>query len=277
MMLEECAVAAAFGMLAAAAAFLFSGCSGKSSALLAVGRLLQAASAAMLAAGFALRWRFYVQSMDAGLLASLPVSTLYESALFAVLMLLLLLLALRRQLGSGLFQAALTLLGAAVILALGFSSRISTKPVLFLPSLKSGWLAAHVSLSFVAYAMYALAAALGIRFLIQEKRRAKPSRSGLQLAKLLIFNATLIFTVGGLIFGAVWAKMSWGRFWAWDPKETWAFIAWCLYLALIHFDLRGKLSARAFAGAAAAAFLVVLFTYLGVNLLFAGLHSYASA
>jgi cytochrome c-type biogenesis protein CcsB len=83
-----------------------------------------------------------------------------------------------------------------------------------------------------------------------------------------------IFTLGGLIFGAIWADQAWGKYWSWDPKETWSLITWFVYAFYLHARfLRGwrgtKIAALSVIG-----FISTIFTYLGVNLLLSGLHSY---
>jgi len=84
-----------------------------------------------------------------------------------------------------------------------------------------------------------------------------------------------IFTLGALIFAMIWAQIAWSRFWGWDPKEVWALITWLYYSAYLHLRLsRGWQGIRS-AWLAAIGFLVVMFTLIGVNLLIAGLHSYA--
>ncbi len=85
-----------------------------------------------------------------------------------------------------------------------------------------------------------------------------------------------IFTIGGLVFGAVWAETSWGRYWSWDPKETWAFVTWVIYGIYLHGRYSLRWSKEMAASIALIGFLVTIFTYLGVNLLFSGLHSYGS-
>jgi ABC-type transport system involved in cytochrome c biogenesis permease subunit len=84
-----------------------------------------------------------------------------------------------------------------------------------------------------------------------------------------------IFTLGGLIFAMLWAKEAWGRYWFWDPKETWAFIAWLVYSAYLHFRITRGWEGRKSAWLAVLGFGVILFTLIGVNLLIVGLHSYA--
>jgi len=84
-----------------------------------------------------------------------------------------------------------------------------------------------------------------------------------------------IFTLGGLIFAMIWAKQAWTRYWSWDPKETWALIAWLVYSAYLHFRISRGWEGRRSAWIAVLGFGVVLFTLVGVNLLIVGLHSYA--
>lgn len=95
-----------------------------------------------------------------------------------------------------------------------------------------------------------------------------------------IYNFTvlgfIIFTIGGLIFGAVWAENSWGRYWSWDPKETWAFITWLTYAFYLHARLYKRFDRSAVNAIAILGFIVTIFTFLGVNLLLSGLHSYGS-
>ncbi|TVY04665.1 cytochrome c biogenesis protein CcsA [Cohnella terricola] len=86
-----------------------------------------------------------------------------------------------------------------------------------------------------------------------------------------------IFTLGALIFAMIWAQIAWSRFWGWDPKEVWALITWLFYSAYLHLRLsRGWQGTRS-AWLAVIGFLVVMFTLVGVNLVIAGLHSYAGA
>jgi ABC-type transport system involved in cytochrome c biogenesis permease subunit len=84
-----------------------------------------------------------------------------------------------------------------------------------------------------------------------------------------------IFTLGALVFAMLWAKEAWTRYWQWDPKETWAFIAWMVYSAYLHVRITKGWEGRKSAWIAVIGFGVVLFTLIGVNLLIVGLHSYA--
>ncbi|MDA8085046.1 MAG: c-type cytochrome biogenesis protein CcsB [Nitrospiraceae bacterium] len=85
-----------------------------------------------------------------------------------------------------------------------------------------------------------------------------------------------IFTLGGLIFGAIWADQAWGKYWTWDPKETWSLITWFFYAFYLHGRLMRGWRGKKVAMVAVLGFIAVIFTYLGVNLLLSGLHSYGS-
>lgn len=83
-----------------------------------------------------------------------------------------------------------------------------------------------------------------------------------------------IFTLGGLIFGAIWADQAWGVYWSWDPKETWSLITWFIYAFYLHGRMIRGWRGKRVAIVAVIGFTAVIFTYLGVNLLLSGLHSY---
>ena len=83
-----------------------------------------------------------------------------------------------------------------------------------------------------------------------------------------------VFTLGGLIFGAIWADQAWGTYWGWDAKETWSLITWLVYAFFLHSRLMRGWKGKKVAVVAVVGFIVVIFTYIGVNLLLSGLHSY---
>lgn len=85
------------------------------------------------------------------------------------------------------------------------------------------------------------------------------------------------FMTLNLITGAIWAYYAWGRYWGWDPKETWALITWFIYLIYLHMRVLGGWRGRKTALISVLGFFVVIFTYLGVNLVISGLHSYATS
>ncbi len=83
-----------------------------------------------------------------------------------------------------------------------------------------------------------------------------------------------LFTLGGLIMGAIWANSAWGKYWTWDPKETWSLITWFVYALYLHARFVGGWRGKRVAILAIVGFIAVIFTYLGVNLVLSGLHSY---
>jgi cytochrome c-type biogenesis protein CcsB len=85
-----------------------------------------------------------------------------------------------------------------------------------------------------------------------------------------------MFTVGGLIMGAIWANSAWGKYWTWDPKETWSLITWFVYALYLHARFVAGWRGKRVAILAIVGFVAVVFTYLGVNLVLSGLHAYGS-
>lgn len=84
-----------------------------------------------------------------------------------------------------------------------------------------------------------------------------------------------LFTLGGLIFAAIWAQIAWDRFWGWDPKEVWALITWFFYAAFLHLRLSRGWHGEKSAWLAVVGFAIIMFNIIVVNLVLAGLHSYA--
>lgn len=147
---------------------------------------------------------------------------------------------------------------------------------------QSLWLMAHVTSIFLGEAAFALACGVGILYLIQEKAiktkktryvfRRLPSLELLDGAGYGCIVVGFALMTLGLITGLVYARAVWGRFWAWDPKEVWSGISWLYYAALLHSRLRSGWRGRRSAWGAIVGFGVLLFTFLGVNLLWEGHH-----
>jgi len=154
------------------------------------------------------------------------------------------------------------------------------------PALNSYWLPIHVILLFIGDAVFAVAFAAGIMYLLQEKE-VKRKRLGALFKRLPSLDVLddinyKCLTVGfplltlGIITGSIWAEYAWGSYWSWDPKETWSLITWLFYAALLHGRLTVGWRGRKAAILAIVGFCAVLFTFLGVNLLLPGLHTYTS-
>ncbi len=152
------------------------------------------------------------------------------------------------------------------------------------PVLDSYWLMIHVAVIVASYGPFTLGMILGVvslllMILTTEKNKKK---MGLNIKELTIINE-MALTVGlvmlaiGNFLGGMWANESWGRYWGWDPKETWALISIMIYAFVIHMRLVPGLRGRfGFNLMSIIAFASILMTYFGVNFYLAGLHSYAS-
>ena len=201
-------------------------------------------------------------------------TNIYESLLFFSAAVSLVLFFFRSKKGSRvhgllLFSGSVIALAFLAVASSPLSVRETVPPV---PALRSYWLVLHVSFAFIGEAFFALGF---VSSLIQLFRRDAGKR---QEADRVTYTAIGIgypvFTVGALVFGAVWAEAAWGSYWSWDPKETWALVTWIVYTIYLHLRLIRKRSDRLVALVSVAGFLFAVFTFLGVNYLIGGLHSY---
>jgi len=152
------------------------------------------------------------------------------------------------------------------------------------PVLNSYWLMIHVAIIVASYGPFALGMILGLISLLLMILTTKKNKNkiGLMIKELTIINemsltvGLVLLTIGNFL-GGQWANESWGRYWGWDPKETWALISIMIYAFVLHIrlvpGLRSKFTFNLFS---IAAFASILMTYFGVNFYLSGLHSYAS-
>jgi len=164
-------------------------------------------------------------------------------------------------------------MAALALVAVALSPIVPKELLAPLPALKSAWLALHVSFSFVGEAFFLVSFVAALASLLTKNETSRTA--GDRLAYAAICVGYPVFTVGALIFGAVWADVAWGSWWSWDPKETWALVTWLVYTLYLHARLVLKRRGRLTTALAAVAFLFTLFTFFGVNYLLSGLHSYA--
>ena len=139
------------------------------------------------------------------------------------------------------------------------------------------WLSVHVPTITLSYASFALAMGLGHLTLIQYGLQPQGNSMTKTLARLnyRVIQVGILLLTTGIILGGIWAHFSWGRFWGWDPKETWALIALLCYLAPVHGRLAGGLGNFGMSVASVLSFNAVLMAWYGVNfVLGTGLHSY---
>ena len=143
-----------------------------------------------------------------------------------------------------------------------------------MPALKSAWFGFHIGSAVFSYSAFVLAGCGGLRWLLLNKKGVTDQLAQIDyLCYRLVALGFLLLTVV-ILTGAIWAEQAWSAFWTWDPKETWALITWILYAIYLHLRLRKKLSGKIMAWFVVIAVPVVLFTFVGVNTLLPGLHSY---
>lgn len=307
-----------------------------------------------------LRWKEFADLSGMGFLRSAPLTNLYESMVFFVWCLILGYLLIEFRFKNRSFGAFVTPI-AGIALAFIDLTGVSKEIQPLVPALKSNWLLAHVTMSFIAYAAFSISFSTGLMYLIvtTEKKRepsyifwtltfgifmivmiamaldvfsfkvaVKPDifvksylfkttfLNSSPVVKLLSWIASCvilfvvwqfgpllkkviqkvnidagmldeityksiavgfpIFTLGGLIFGAIWADQAWGVYWSWDPKETWSLITWFIYAFYLHGRMIRGWRGKKVAIVSVIGFMAVIFTYLGVNLLLSGLHAYGS-
>ncbi len=285
---------------------------------------------------------------------SIPITNLYESLIFFSLCLIVGYLFIEwkyKKKSFGVFVSIIAGITIGLTELLGISKEVQP----LVPALKSNWLLAHVTLSFISYAAFGISFITATLHVIANSDSKKSfnyifstSILGLMFFLFLsviidiatatnpkavrVFHSTLanesfivaiiswiclfvvifafwrwgnligkiletfkidsnfleditykgiafgfpIFTIGGLVFGAIWADQAWGRYWGWDPKETWSLITWFVYAFYLHAKFIKGWQGNKTSMIAVIGFIVTIFTYLGVNLFLSGLHSYGS-
>jgi cytochrome c-type biogenesis protein CcsB len=180
---------------------------------------------------------------------------------------------------------------APVLLTMGLAVTVLyTDAEQLQPALQSYWLVIHVVAAVTSAGVFTVGAAVSVLYLIVDRaeRRAVVGRavSG-RLAERLPSAAALdrlAYRIHAFVFplwtfaviaGAIWAESAWGRYWGWDPKETWAFITWVVYAAYLHARATAGWKGRRAAAIALTGFGCFLFNYFVINLVVTGLHSYA--
>jgi cytochrome c-type biogenesis protein CcsB len=151
------------------------------------------------------------------------------------------------------------------------------------PALQSYWLVIHVIAAVTSAGVFTVGAVVSVLYLIRERAErvapGAPSRlpSAESLDRLAYRIHAFVFPLWtfAVIAGAIWAENAWGRYWGWDPKETWAFITWVVYAAYLHARATAGWKGRRAAAIALTGFGCFLFNYFVINLVVTGLHSYA--
>ncbi len=209
-----------------------------------------------------------------------PMSNGYESMLFISWVTMLAGFIFSRK---SLMALAATAVLAGMTLMVAHLSFMDPEITNLVPVLKSYWLTLHVSVITGSYGFLGLGAILGIIVMIMMLFVNERNREGISAAidELTVINYRsitlgLYFLTIGTFLGAVWANESWGRYWGWDPKETWSLITIVIYTLVTHSRMiPGMKDTYTFNALSLFAFSSVLMTYFGVNYYLSGLHSYA--
>lgn len=146
-------------------------------------------------------------------------------------------------------------------------------------TLASWWLAIHVAFAKLSYGSFITAFCLAVLLVVRERRRAEGDALLGKLSPETLDDLVYKFVAAGFLFlgimiaaGAIWANEAWGRYWGWDPIETWSLISWIAYALVLHARLTLGWRGARFAWAAMAALPIVLFALVGVALVYKSIH-----
>ena len=179
-----------------------------------------------------------------------------------------------------------------VVCALGVAVTVIYTPAgSLVPALQSYWIAIHVTAMIVATGLFIVGAVTTAMYLLADRHERRvaaglPSKTTgimLHLPKPLVLDRlsyrTILFAFPvwtfGVMAGAIWADQAWGRYWGWDPKETWSFITWVVYAGFLHARATAGWRGRRAAYIQLVGFSCLMFNLVGINLWVTGLHSYA--
>ena len=175
-----------------------------------------------------------------------------------------------------------------VLLTLGIAyTLLYTDAEELVPALNSYWLYIHVTSAVISTGAFGVATVATILYLVKSANEQGsiprwsntlsrlPSSVALDRTAYRVIAFIFPLWTFAIMAGAIWAEKAWGRYWGWDPKETWSFIVWVVYAAYLHARATHGWKGKAAAYVALAAFACVLFNYFGVNTLLTGKHSYA--
>lgn len=205
-----------------------------------------------------------------------PVSNFFETMLWLPFVAVVVSLILER-----IYQARYISLAAAMLAAI---TLILAEHVPLDPSISpvvavlhsNKWLTIHVLTIVASYGALALATVLAhVYGWLYVTRRAHQALPALGLFLYRVIQVGVVLLAGGVMLGAVWANASWGRYWGWDPKETWALITLLWFLAILHGRFAGWIKGVGVALSTISGFFLLLMTYYGVSFYLVGLHSYA--
>ncbi|MHB0935683.1 MAG: c-type cytochrome biogenesis protein CcsB [Armatimonadota bacterium] len=170
-----------------------------------------------------------------------------------------------------------------ITIAAFMAARLPFEMVDIMPALRSAWRVPHITSAILAYGAFAVAFMLAIMYLLAVKSDGNkesfwasriPSAKFIDQAIYRVVAFGFLMQTVLILVGAIWAQVSWGRYWGWDPKETWSFITWLIYASYLHTRTMMGWRGRNSVLMALFGFVAVVFTLFGVNWL-GGLHAYA--
>ena len=227
--------------------------------------------------GMMVRWfESYLIGTDVG---HIPVSNLYEVfILFSIITAMFYLYYEQHYATRQLGAFVMLIIAAAVVFLLWYTvSRDAAGIQPLVPALQSWWMKIHVPANFIGYGTFALAAMVGVAYILKSHGVLADRLPALDVLDDVMYKSISVgfafFTVA-TILGALWAAEAWGGYWSWDPKETWALIVWLNYAAWLHMRLMSGLRGRVAAWWAVIGLFVTTFAFIGVNMFLSGLHSY---
>ena len=214
-----------------------------------------------------------------GAASRLPFGNMYEFATASVLVgvVAFLVLAVR---SPGLRHIGLFVIGPVVLAMVGTGLFLYAEVGPLVAALRSSWLGVHVTTAILGMGIFFVSGIASALHLLRSREGVQGLVARLPSAAALdrVAHRTAVFGFPiwtfAVIAGAIWAESAWGRFWAWDPKETWAFIAWVVYAAYLHARTTAGWRGRPAAWVNVVGLAVMIFNLLYVNLVSTGLHSY---
>ncbi|MBA3722743.1 MAG: cytochrome c biogenesis protein CcsA [Parachlamydiaceae bacterium] len=232
---------------------------------------------AFILLGIAFLFHTFILGLRCYILERPPVSNMFETVIYVPWIAVALSLLLKKLLKSNVVVVASCIV-SLILLALIQVTDMNNSLENVQPVLNSQfWLIIHVLMVVGSYGVFILGGVLGhlylFSYLFSKNRSANLNSIGNCILQTLYIGTALL--VAGTILGGVWAAESWGRFWDWDPKESWAFISICIYLVVIHAYRFNKIAYFGLSQGAILGLLAISFTWYGVNyILGTGLHSY---
>src|SRR3954454_13497852 len=223
---------------------------------------------------------------------AVPSSNMYEFASVSGLVGVLAFLGVLWKLPSLRHLGGFVLLPVILVMFLA-GTVLYSKAQPLVPALQSYWLAIHVTLVSIAEGALMTSAVLSLLYLVKSRydRRADepdaatgslatlaaklPSAEALDKAAYRVVAFSFPLYTVAIICGAIWAEAAWGRYWGWDPKETWAFIVWVIYACYLHARATAGWKGRAAAWINLLGFFAITFNFFVINIVVSGLHSYA--